>query len=66
MRALNKGTLDETFIIRQIADTIMMSQNLLPPMINGALWARKGAASSPLLGRNVESLQHQLFRSGQV
>jgi len=31
MHALNKGTLDETFIIRQIVDAIMISQNLLPP-----------------------------------
>jgi len=32
MHALNKGTLDETFIIRQIVDAIMISQNLLQPM----------------------------------
>jgi len=32
MHALNKGTLDETFIIRQIVDAIMISQNLLPSM----------------------------------
>ena len=32
MHALNKGTLDETFIVRQIVDAIMISQNLLPPM----------------------------------
>ena len=32
MHALNKGTLDETFIVRQIVDAIMILQNLLPPM----------------------------------
>jgi len=32
MHALSKGTLDETFINRQIVDAIMVSQNLLPPM----------------------------------
>ena len=32
MHALNKGARDETFIVRQIVDAIMISQNLLPPM----------------------------------
>jgi len=30
--ALNKGTLDEPFIIRQMVDAIMIWRNLLPPM----------------------------------
>ncbi len=32
MHALNKGTLDETFIVRQIVDAIMISQKFLAPM----------------------------------
>ncbi len=32
MHALNQGTLDDTFIISQIVDAIVISQNLLPPV----------------------------------
>ena len=58
MRRLLGDTHANVFVTKSQKETKQSHVFLLSKKIIGALWARNGVASSPLLGRNVDSCRH--------